>query len=306
MLALGRLAGGVSLDIDAARSALMPLGEQLGLDLTSVAKGVLTIVSANMANAIREVTIEQGEDPRDAALIVFGGAGPMFGTLLARELEISRIVVPTHAGNFSAWGLLAQDVAQTVAQTSISTLDDGGLATASSVLESLFSRLDEGTSDAVGGRPRREAGLDMRFVGQEYTLTVPADIEATRLTADLDGLRATFIREYERTFGHSMDEAVEIVSVRATLRTPLPRRAEKPPPVSENGRAPAASSLEAYSFTLGEHAEFAVFERGSLEAGSRLAGPAIVLEPTATTYVDAQFSLEVNQTGTLFIDDGRT
>jgi N-methylhydantoinase A len=145
----------------------------------------------------------------------------------------------------------------------------------------------------------------MRFVGQEYTLTIPADKEATRLTADADTLRATFIREYERTFGHSMDEAVEIVSVRATLRTPLPRRAEKPP-VSENGRAGPASAIEAYSFTLGEHTEFAVFERDSLAVGSRLAGPAIVLEPTATTYVDAQFSLEVDQTGTLFIDDGRT
>jgi N-methylhydantoinase A len=305
ILAHGQLAGGVSLDLEAARGALEPLGEKLGLDLTAVAKGILTIVSANMANAIREVTIEQGEDPRDAALIAFGGAGPMFGTLLARELDISRVVVPTHAGNFSAWGLLAQDVAQTAAQTSISTLDDEGLATASGVLGALFARLDEAASNTVAGEPRREAALDMRFVGQEYTLTIPAESDAARLTVGADALRSTFMREYERTFGHSMDEAVEIVSVRATLRSPLPRRAEKLPG-SGNGRPFEPSTIQAYSFTLGEPAEFDVVERESLGVGGRLAGPAIVLEPTATTYVDAGFSVEVDVTGTMFIEDGRT
>ncbi len=304
MLALGQLAGGVSLDVEASRSVLEPLGSQLGLDVTGVAKGILTIVSANMANAIREVTIEQGQDPRDAALIVFGGAGPLFGTLLARELEIRRVVIPVHAGNFSAWGLLAQDVAQTVAQTAISKLDAEGLAAASEVVGSLFDRLDASSSNIVVGQPHHEAALDMRFVGQEYTLTIPAAVGGRRLTDDADGLRAAFFRDYERTFGHSMDEPVEIVSVRATLRTPLPHRTEKLS-ATDNGRALVASTMQAYSFTLGKETEFAVIERNSLAVGTRLDGPAIILEPTATSYVDAGFSIEVHENGTLFMTDGR-
>ena len=90
MLAEGSLAGGVTLDIDAARRALAPLGEQLGMEVEDVAKGVLTIVTANMANAIREITVEQGQDPRRCALMPFGGAGPLFGTLLAAELDIAQ------------------------------------------------------------------------------------------------------------------------------------------------------------------------------------------------------------------------
>lgn len=94
MLALGEVASGVRLDLEAARASVAALGETVGLDGESVAQGVLTIANAQMANAIRSITVEVGEDPRQAALVAFGGAGPLFGTLLARELEIARIVVP--------------------------------------------------------------------------------------------------------------------------------------------------------------------------------------------------------------------
>jgi N-methylhydantoinase A len=306
MLAEGRLAGGVSLDIEAAEGALLTIAPPLGLDTTEVAKGVLTIVNSNMANAIREVTIEQGQDPRDAALIVFGGAGPLFGTLLARELDITRIVVPPHAGNFSAWGLLAQDVTQTVAQTSILPLDGDGLAASAEVLNELFARLGaNGNVNGNGaGATEREASLDMRFVGQEYTLTIPVEMAGARLLAEPETLRVAFMREYERTFGHSMDEAVEVVSVRATLRTPLPRREEKQA-TSQGPAADAATTLNAYSFTQGRRIPFAVVERGSLTLGTSAHGPMIVLEPTATTYVDAGFDVEIHESGTMFLVDGR-
>jgi N-methylhydantoinase A len=304
MLAEGRLAGGVTLDIEAAERALLTISEPLALNATEVAKGVLTIVNANMANAIREVTIEQGEDPREAALIVFGGAGPLFGTLLARELDITRIVVPPHAGNFSAWGLLAQDVTQTIAQTSIVPLDTHGLAASGAVLNELFARLSANENGHGAGATEREAALDMRFVGQEYTLTIPVELAGDRLLAEPETVRVAFMREYERTFGHSMDQGVEIVSVRATLRTPLPRREEKHATPQESATA-AVSTLDAYSFTNGRRIPFAIVERGSLAPGSSGHGPMIVLEPTATTYVDAGFDVEIDDSGTIFLVDGR-
>ena len=130
MLARDTLASGLKLDIDGAASALSRLGEQLGLDAEQAARGVLRVASATMAGAIRAVSIEVGEDPRSAALIAYGGAGPLFASLLARELGIRTIVIPNHAGNFSAWGLLEQDVVRSAALTIVSPLDNAGLARA--------------------------------------------------------------------------------------------------------------------------------------------------------------------------------
>jgi len=125
MLGEGVLASGIALDADSARAAMAPLAEQLGFEVDDVARGIMTIAAANMANAIREITVEQGQDPRRATLAPFGGAGPLFGTLLARELEIKQIVVPPYAGNFSAWGLLGADLTQSAARTRIMKLANG-------------------------------------------------------------------------------------------------------------------------------------------------------------------------------------
>jgi N-methylhydantoinase A len=298
MLAEGSLAGGVTLDIDAARRALAPLGEQLGMEVEDVAKGVLTIVTANMANAIREITVEQGQDPRRCALMPFGGAGPLFGTLLAAELDIARIVVPPVAGNFSAWGLLGADLVRTAARTRILRLDDEAIETANDVLGDLFVVLAERRREGEEGE--QEVGLDMRYVGQEHFLTVLTPSERGRITADAAALRDLFTGEYDRTFGHIMDGPVEIVSIRATVRTRLPRRA------AERRATPAdvtpERTIDAWSFTRGELLPFAVIDRASLATGATLSGPAILLEETATTYLDAGWRAEVHATGSLFVD----
>src|SRR6185503_517658 len=107
------------------------------------ARGIMTIAAANMANAIREITIERGQDPRTHRLMPFGGAGPLFGCLLARELEIREIVVPPYAGNFSAWGLLGADLTQTAARTRIVRLSEEALAQGSDLLAELFATLEQ-------------------------------------------------------------------------------------------------------------------------------------------------------------------
>jgi N-methylhydantoinase A len=303
MLAFGELAGGLRLDFGAARVALAPLGGDLGLDVDGVAQGILRIVAANMSNAIRTVTVQTGQDPRDCALLAFGGAGPLFATLLARELAIREIVVPVHAGNFSALGLLMQDVTQSAARTSLATLDDSGLARAGDVLGELLAGL-RGRGRATAADAQAEAALDLRYLGQEYTLTVAVPLAGDRLAASPAEVTAAFRRDYERAFGHSMQSPVQILSVRAILRSPLPRRAARRVAGAAGGAAPR--TIEAFSFTSGGRRDFTVLQRDSIAPGATLVGPALLLEATTTTYVDGGFEARVHEDGTLFLTDQET
>jgi N-methylhydantoinase A len=299
MLGPGDLAGRLRLDARLARTALLPLRERLGFSAEEdVARGVVAIAVAQMADAIREITVEQGEDPRRAALIAFGGAGPLFACLLARELGIRRILVPPHAGTFSALGLLSSDLTRSVARTRIQRLADESLPTVTATLRELWSELERGRRDGHA----REARLDLRYVGQEHSLTLPLPLAGDDLAADSARIRVLFETEYERTFGHTMDEAVEIVTVRASVVSPLPPLRSYAAHANGSGSAARAGESRAYSFVRGEWTTFSVLERSALEPGKPLAGPAIVLEPTATTYLDAGFGVYLDATGVLIID----
>jgi N-methylhydantoinase A len=215
----------------------------------------------------------------------FGGAGPLFGTLLAGELEIKRIVVPSYAGNFSAWGLLGASLTQTAARTRITRLADGAEAEIDAVLAELFEVLD---ARAEGREFVRETALDMRYVGQEHSLTVSVPGDG-RLGESLAEIRDRFVADYARTFDHTLEEEIEIVSIRAVVRTALPRRAaEQKRAASDNGGPATTGTVDAWSFTRGERMPFALVARDSIDTDG-IAGPAIVLEETATTYVDADF-----------------
>lgn len=303
MLGDGELAGDVRLDRAASEAAIAPLVEALGLSEEEVARGILTIANANMAGAIREITVEQGVDPRSAVLMPFGGAGPLFLSLLADELAIGEILLPPYAGNFSAWGLLGADLTQTVARTRITPLTDEGLADANALLSELYVEVERRATHAGSAGSLRETALDMRYVGQEHTLTVLAGDEQGTIAATPDEVRERFRAEYEQTFGLRMDEAVEIVSLRATIRTPLPRRAE-PVGVSTNGHGGAAQpegTIRAYSFADGDWTDFAVVQRAGLTPGTSVTGPTILLEETATSYIDRGFSGRVHESGSIVL-----
>jgi N-methylhydantoinase B len=295
MLGRGALSG-VHLDRDAALQTIEPLGERLGLEPEAVAAGIVLIACSRMADAIREVAGERGDDPAEAALIAFGGAGPLFATLLAGELEMDEAIVPLHPGTFSARGLLEQDLVRSAARSWVARLEDRTLAQLDPVLEELFVRLQ--ARGSAGARARREAVLDLRYTGQDYTVTIPLDLCDGRVAARTPAVEAAFASAYERAFGHVLDTPVEIAVVRAMTRTEL-RSALAPPAAPRGGRRRECSTVEAYSFTRGREIEFAVIDRVELAAGSQIAGPAILAEDTATTYVDAGFVAELSPTGAL-------
>jgi N-methylhydantoinase A len=303
MFARETLASGLELDVPAAEEALARLGYVLGLDVQQTAVGILRIAGATMAGAIRAVSIEVGQDPRDGALIAYGGAGPLFGSLLAQELEIGTVVVPRHAGNFSAWGLLEQDMVRSAALTIVQPLDADGLAAAEQTLAKLFADLEQRAGDRVAGTIRHEAEFDLRFVGQEYSLAVTVGLEDGRFTEPPEEIAKRFAADYERNYGHSFDIGVSILSVRAIERTVLPKPSGRPG--ASNGSAAVAQhgTTRAYSFREDAWLDFAVVDRDTLAPGDTFAGPAIVLEPTTTSYFDAGSQGRVHEHGALIVTE---
>ena len=139
----------------------------------------------------------------------------------------------------------------------------------------------------------------MRYVGQEHTLTISVPGDGA-ISAGADGIRDAFTADYDRTFGHVIDEEIEIVSLRATIRTELPRRAAEQQ--AAGGAVAVGGTVEAWSFTRGERMPFALVDRAAIGVDG-LAGPAIVLEETATTYLDAEFHGRLGAGGILEIRD---
>jgi N-methylhydantoinase A len=285
MLADGRLAGDMRLDLAVAERVMADLGAALGLSADQAAAGVLSIVVASMANAIRTVTVQKGIDPRGGHLIAYGGAGPLLAVPLARELAIDSVVIPRYAGAFSAWGLLAQDLTRSTSRTHVTRLDTAGLDTANAVLAGLFERMENGNRDGM----RRQCALDCRYEGQEYTLTVAVPGATGRIVDTPETVRSLFATEYRRVFGYELPDDVEIVSMRATLSRPLSTKAGAASQAPVDGQW---EQVSAYSFATKEVVDFDVADRDAIAPGSRLPGPLIVREATATTYVDVGFVLE--------------
>ena len=152
MFGRGRLAGGIRLDRRLAEAAFDPTARQMGLPVTKTAQGVMKIAAAGMSDFMREITIDQGLDRRRMKLFAFGGAGPLICTLLAREMDVSEILVPAHAGNFSAWGLLGADATQTMSRTKILPLCGESLENCNGILSSMFAKLEARQSKGVGGQ----------------------------------------------------------------------------------------------------------------------------------------------------------
>ncbi|ETK31275.1 hydantoinase/oxoprolinase family protein [Microbispora sp. ATCC PTA-5024] len=287
MIPAGHISGGIELSADAAADALAPLAAPTGIaDADAVAEGVVRIAAAHMAQAVRGVTVERGVDARGAAIVAFGGAGPLFGCLIADELDVDTVVVPPNAGNFSAVGLVQADVVRSAARTLVRPLDADALPVIEGLAAALFDRLD-------GAGAVREVDLDLRHRGQEHTLTVPVRLEED----DVEAIGARFSAAYHRAFGHRLPDPLEVVTVRATTRVVLD--ADRPlVPAPPSGEA-AGGVTRLWSFRRRAWAEAPVLAREGFTGPAE--GPLLVIEPTATTYVDAGFAVEAHGSGCLMI-----
>ena len=300
MLGEGKLASGLQLNKSLAEKALNSVGSQIGMSAFDAAKGILKIGSANMADAIREITIEQGIDPRELKLLAFGGAGPLMSNLIANELDIKEIIVPPYSGNFSAWGLLGADLLQMNARTKILRLSDEAISECNDILKELFKELEQRQKiDFSTSSQIKEIALDMRWMGQEHTITLKLENEKDgNISMDTETLKNKFMEEYQKTFGSKLDTIIEIVSTRASLRVQLPRKSESGK-IDEVGIEVSNNQIECYSFTENKKIQFDLVARSKID--SKVSGPLIIIESTAITYVDINYDVDKDSNGNLIL-----
>ena len=302
MLGEGNLASGLKLNRELAENALNSVGANINLSAFDTAKGILKISSANMADAIREITIEQGIDPRELKLLAFGGAGPLMSNLIAKELDIKDIIIPPFSGNFSAWGLLGADLLQMTAQTKILRLSKESLEECNQILERLFNDLEERQKINFEILEKiKEISLDMRWMGQEHTITLKLNNEKNgKIISSEEDIKKMFISDYEKTFGSKLDTIIEIVSVRASLRVPLPRKTSSGK-VNEDLSGSDKDNIKCYSFDSDSIEDFRIIDRSKID--EEFSGPAIILESTAVTYVDKNYTVKKDNSDHLIITD---
>ena len=298
-LPVGRaLSGGLVLDADKARASFRGLGARSGGngDAVALASASLRIAVARMAGAVREVSVHRGFDPRDFTLLGFGGAGPMHAMPVAEELGITRVLVPRFPGHLSALGQMLADLRRdTVAAWGgrVSELPVDALrARAGAMRDDGAAKLE--ADGMPRDRHRHEFRLDVRYVGQSFTLPIrwdPAD-------ADWTPLRTAFDARHEETFGYA-DPAndIEIVNVR------LVSIGEIDKPVVDFTPAGGGNPLiERRPVWFGEWIETPVIDRERLAAGWRIEGPAIVEETGGTTVAPPGWTMEVDAGGALMCE----
>ncbi len=303
-LVLGRLdgenfaGGSMTLDRDAAHEALGRMGERFGMNAEAMAQGVVDIVNAKMADAIRTITVQRGIDPRDFTLVAFGGAGPAQAAALAEELRIGEVVIPVHPGAFSAWGMLQTDVRHDFKETLYSFWDLMEVERLDAAFEALSEKgrdylVDEGINRTDISFVR---SIDFRYHGQEYVLTITLPDGPI----DMDAVRRTFDDAYERQYGHSSpDNRVEMANIRLAALGALPRPANAPP-VAKEARAERTRDV----FFNGEGQTTRIVDRNALSAGDTVEGPAIIEETTTTTLVPPGWQVQLIEGGHMALSKG--
>ncbi len=302
------LGGAMSLDAPASRRVIEGLAADLNLGVEETAAGVLTIINANMANAIRSRTVQKGHDPRDFALVAFGGAGPLHAADVADLLDIPTVLIPAYPGITSAVGLLTTDLKYDAIRTEFQVsgaLDLTRLNTDFAAMETqLSAQLAADKVDPSQVRFRR-AG-DLRYVGQGYELRVgfpETDLNETAITQVL----ADFAAAHEAEYGHAFpDSAVEIVNIRVTAIGSVPKI---DPPSFEGG-----TSVEDATLRLGStwfRTEAGVrpiatpfLDRGRLPIDVPIQGPAVILQTDTTTVVPPNWHLKADAAGNLILARG--
>jgi len=312
---LGRLnpvalvGGTFPIDATRSRTAVVSVSAPLGGDVERTAAGIVALVDAEMAKVLRIVSVERGLDPRDFALMAFGGGGPLHACALAGDLGLRRIIIPRYPGLFSALGLLTADVRATFSRSLVAPLDAATLVTARAAataltVEAHASLREQGVrADHI----RTVVELDVRYAGQSFDLTIPSD-------GDEAALVDAFHRRHEQRYGFAArDERVELATVRitATGSQKLSSRACRGTATTAAISAVPRQARDDISaarigtrgvWDNGAFVDAAIYEREHLSAGTTLEGPAIVEQYDTTTWMPAGWSATVDVAGNLLVE----
>ncbi len=301
----GFLGGKMKLDKDTAIRAMNTISGALNMTPEETAEGICKIADAKMADAIRQLTVRKGIDPREFVLVAFGGAGPMHACLTAEELDIETVMVPEMAGIFSAWGMLQSDIRQDLARTMQCNVDKVDL-------NDLNAKFEEMTEEAMSllekqHITRKQAefikSADMRYVGQEYTVRVVLP-NCKINEAAVEEIKASFHQMHYQIYGQNNPEGeVEMVNLRLVG---LGRLTKIPKQKSARAAAlvPSKEKNQRAIFNGVAH-ETAIYDRKKMQPGQGFEGPAIIQELTATTVVPPSWKVEMDEYRNIIIKKTR-
>lgn len=292
------LGGEMRVDPQRSRTAFEPLARHFGVDIEEAALGAVRLADANMVNAIKLVSVRRGYDPRDFALVAFGGGGSMHAASLARELQISKVVIPVTPGTFSALGMLMTEPMQDFIRTRILLNDQASLAEVEAIFDDMA---DEAMRFLVeAGYPRDRVVFqrysDMRYLGQEHTVKVPvARVES-------EALAAAFHALHEQTYTFRLDSPTQFVNFHLSgiVR-------QDPIDLSRYAPSPAGNSSpkgRRRVYFEGSWHDSKIFEREALPANTTLNGPCIIEEASASTVVPPGMSAMLDELGNIVIATG--
>jgi N-methylhydantoinase A len=274
------------------------------MTVSEAALGIVKIAIAEMSLAVRGVSVARGFDPRDFAMLAFGGAGPLHAAEIARELHIPTLIVPRVPGHFSALGMLMANLRHDYVRTYYKPLEASDFVTIGRVFDEMIADgrqllVDEGTiPEAV----HVQRFLDLRYIGQEFPIQTPVSSEAVA-AGNLAQMRASFDELHDRRYGHqAVDEPIEIVNLRVTV-TGRRERSHFAPIVTAGSDALIARS-EVVLDDAAEPAACSIYDRDKLAAGATVSGPAIIWEYASTTVLFGGDELTVAPSGELIIRIG--
>ncbi len=313
-LLLGRLdehnflGGEMPLDGKAAREAMHRVAAPLGLDETAMADGILRIAVTTMSHAVKAVTTERGLDAGTFTMVVYGGAGPLHASAIAREIGIRRVLIPFSPGHFSAYGMLFSDLRYDYVRSCFRRLDDVSF----DELEAIYAEMEQEGRAAIADSAVKPSEIrvaraaDMRYVGQEHAVTVDLD-EALFKAKDRAGIKRQFDEVHAVRYGTSAPkEPGDIVSLRLTvtglMKKPSPRS------VREGAAQPEADAMlrrkPVYFREANGFADTPVYARTRLRHGNEIAGPALIEEHASTTVIAPGDRMSVDAFGNLILTIG--
>lgn len=312
-LLLGRLAadnflgGEMKLDVDRAQRAMAEhVAKPLGLEVHEAASGIIQIAATTMSHVVTRVTTERGLDAGDFIMVAYGGAGPLHACLVARELRMPTVVIPPAPGHFSAFGMLVADLRRDFVHTWFRPVDRIDLAE----MDGLYADMEKAGLQSLAHATKGEKieyrrGADMRYVGQEHSVTVELPHEIWR-DGDRAQVKTRFDEVHAQRYGFSSAHTpAEIVSLHASVIGVLDKPEIKGAPAPADS-APKPTLRQVYFPDAGKFVETSVYQRSELPKGIRVAGPALIEEHASTTVVFPGDRLEVGAFGDLIITIARS
>jgi N-methylhydantoinase A len=291
------LGGKMSLDADAARAAIQPIADFLGVSLEKAALSIIHIANNNMVGALHSVLTEQGLDPRDFVLVAFGGAGPPHVSDLMTDASIPHGLVPNFPGQFSALGFIMADARvdrhRTVQLNSRFFDRERAVAAMSALVKECVGALAaQGHTDVVIAR-----SIEARYLGQNHELEIPADVE-TFSEAEVERLLAAFHDQHEARFGFRLPDHIEIVNF---LVTGIAKTGQLSFPEIGGASGPAVPTSQRPVWFANGWLDTPVYARADLREGHAIPGPALVEESASVTVLDPGKKLTVDRYGNLLI-----